>query len=106
MIKGEPVIQLAASDVERTLDRVVEGLIAMDVEVIEPLARLCRDWETSGLRLSIPAPMRARLSWKLLLLERLLRQTRTNLNVFGLEHVRCSPEESYRKLGGSERWRH
>ena len=97
---------LAASDVERTLDRVVEGLVAMDIEVLVPLARLCQDWEARGLRLAIPAPMRARLSWKLLLLERLLRQTRVNLNVFGLEQVRRSPEESYRRLGGSERWPH
>lgn len=99
-------MHFAASDVERTLDRVVEGLIAMDVDVIEPLARLCHDWETRGLRLTIADPMRARLSWKLLLLQRLLRQTRVNLNLFGLEHVRRSPEESYRTLGGSARWPH
>ena len=91
---------LAASDVERTLDRVVEGLIAMDTEVIVPLAELCRDWEIRGLRLTLPAPMRARLSWKLLLLQRLLRQTRINLNVFGLEQGRLSRTESYRQLGG------
>lgn len=97
---------LAASDVERTLDRIVEGLTAMDVEVVVPLAQLCRDWEGRGLQLAVPARMRARLSWKLLLLERLLRQTRANMNVFGLEQVRCSPEEGYRRLGGSERWRH
>jgi hypothetical protein len=97
---------LAAADVERTLDRVLEGLIAMDIEVIEPLARFCGDWQTRGVRLTISAPMHARLSWKLLLLERLLRHTRINLNVFGLEHLGRSPEESYRNLGGPERWPH
>jgi hypothetical protein len=107
MVKeGDRVMYLAAADVERTLDLLVEGLIAMDLEVIEPLAGLCRDWESRGLRLSVPAPLRARLSWKLLLLERLLRQTRVNLQVFGLEHARRSPEESYREVGGTERWRH
>lgn len=100
--EGDPVMYLAASDVERTLDHVVEGLIAMDIEVMEPLAQLCHDWETRGLRLTVPAPVHARLSWKLLLLERLLRHTRANLNVFGLEHAPRSPEESYLNFGGSE----
>jgi hypothetical protein len=97
--ESERVMYLTASDVERTLDRAVEGLVALDVELLVPLALLCREWESRSPGLAIPAATQARLSWKLLLLDRLLRQTRLNLNVLGLEPVHCSPVETYRTFG-------
>ena len=58
-----------------------------------PLPRVGREEPQAHLS---PLAHNARLSWKLLLLDRLLRQTRINLNVLGLEPGRYSPAESYR----------
>jgi hypothetical protein len=68
----------------------------MDAEVLMQLSCLCREWEAKGQRLSISNATHARLSWKLLLLDRLLRQTRINLNVLGLTPGQYSPAEGYR----------
>ncbi len=87
-----------AAEIERTLDRVIDGLAKMDAELLAQLASHCREWEANGRRLSISDTVHARLSWKLLLLDRLLRQTRTNLNVLGLEPGRDSPVDGYRAL--------
>ncbi|HEY3989119.1 MAG TPA: hypothetical protein VGM02_07465 [Acidobacteriaceae bacterium] len=87
---------LQAIEIERTLDRVIDGLINMDAEKLAQLACLCREWEGKGRRLAIPSAIQARISWKLLLLDRLLRQTRVNLNVLGLEPGQCSPADGYR----------
>ena len=76
---------LPAAEMERTLDRAIDGLASMDTEILMQLAGLCQDWENKGRRISVSHAMHARLSWKLLLLYRLLRQTRINLNVLGLE---------------------
>jgi hypothetical protein len=76
---------LQAAEIERILDRVIDGLARMDTEILVQIACLCRGWEAKDHRLSISDGTRARLSWKLLLLDRLLRQTRINLNVLGLE---------------------
>jgi hypothetical protein len=70
----------------------------MDAEILMQLACACREWEAKGRRLSISNAAHARLSWKLLLLDRLLRQTRINLNVLGLEPGRYSLAEGYRAL--------
>ena len=85
-------------EIERTLDRAIDGLAMMDTEVLLQLACLCRDWEMKGRRLALSNATRARLSWKLLLLDRLLRQTRTNLSVLGLEPRRDFPADGYRAL--------
>lgn len=90
---------LAAIEMDCTLDRVIEALVSMDAEMLVQLASFCRDWELSGRRLSLSDAAHARLSWKLLLLDRLLRQTRMNLNVLGLEPGRYSPADGYRVLG-------
>jgi hypothetical protein len=82
---------LAASEIEQMLDRVIDGLAKLDAEILMQLASLCSDWETRGRRLSVSNAAYARLSWKLLLLDRLLRQTRINLNVLGLEPRQYSP---------------
>lgn len=87
-----------AVEIERTLDRVIEGLAKMDAELLIQLACHCREWEDNGRQLSVSDGTHARLSWKLLLLNRLLRQTRTNLNVLGLEPGHDSPTEGYRAL--------
>jgi hypothetical protein len=85
-----------ATEIERTLDRVIDGLANMDAELLMQLAGLCRDWETKGPHLYISNATHARLSWKLLLLDRLLRQTRINLNVLGLEPRQYSSANAYR----------
>jgi hypothetical protein len=90
---------LPAAEIERVLDRVIDGLAKMDAELLVQLACHCRDWEGKGQELTIPNAVHARLSWKLLLLDRLLRQTRINLNVLGLEARRYGPAEGYRALG-------
>ena len=90
--------RLPATEIERTLDRVIEGLARMDAEILIQLASLCRDWETKDRRLYVSHAMYARLSWKLLLLDRLLRQTRINLNVLGLEPRQYSPANGYQVL--------
>src|SRR5882757_4864450 len=87
---------LPATEIERTLDRVIDGLAKMDAERLLQLARLCGDWDAKDRRLNISNAIHARLSWKLLLLDRLLRQTRINLNVLGLEPRQYSPAGSYR----------
>lgn len=84
------------AEIERTLDRAIDGLVKMDGEVLMQLVCLCREWEAKGQRLSISNATHARLSWKLLLLDRLLRQTRINLNVLGLTPGEYSPVEGYR----------
>lgn len=88
---------LQAAEIERTLDRVIDGLAKMDADILMQLARLCQDWETKS-RLYVSNAAFARLSWKLLLLDRLLRQTRINLNVLGLEPPQYSPADGYRLL--------
>lgn len=75
---------LPASEIERALDRAVDGLARMDSELLVQLACLCREWDAKGAQ-PIPHAVHARLSWKLLLLDRLLRQTQINLNVLGLQ---------------------
>jgi hypothetical protein len=87
---------LPATEIERTLDRVIDGLANMDAEILMQLAGLCRDWEAKGRHLYVSNATHARLSWKLLLLDRLLRQTRINLNVLGLEPRQYSPANGYR----------
>ncbi|HEX4582576.1 MAG TPA: hypothetical protein VH139_10965 [Acidobacteriaceae bacterium] len=89
---------LPAAEIERTLDRVIDGLAKMDAELLVQLACRCREWEAKGRQLSVSDATHARLSWKLLLLDRLLRQTRTNLNVLGLEPGHDSPVDGYRAL--------
>lgn len=89
---------LPAAEIERTLDRVIDGLAKMDAELLVQLACRCREWEAKGRQISVSDTTHARLSWKLLLLDRLLRQTRTNLNVLGLEPGRDSPADGYRAL--------
>lgn len=87
---------LSWPEIERTLDRAIDGLAKMDAEILMQLACLSREWETKMPRLSISNATHARLSWKLLFLDRLLRQTRINLNVLGLEPGQYSPAGSYR----------
>lgn len=89
---------LAATEIERTLDRVIDGLANMDAEILMQLASLCNDWDGKGRRLYISNAARARLSWKLLLLDRLLRQTRINLSVLGLGPRQYSPADGYPAL--------
>ena len=89
---------LQAAEIERMLDRVIDGLAKMDADILMQLACLCQDWETKGRRLYVTNAAFARLSWKLLLLDRLLRQTRINLNVLGLEPQQYSPADGYRVL--------
>ena len=90
---------LLGVEIERALDQAIDGLGKMDAEILIQLACLCRQWEGKGQRLSIPNGTHARLSWKLLLLERLLRQTRINLNVLGLAPRQYSLAEGYRAFG-------
>jgi hypothetical protein len=87
---------LPAAEIERLLDRVIDGLARMDADILVQLACHCREWEGKSHTLSLSSRAHARLSWKLLLLDRLLRQTRINLNVLGLEPGRYSPAERYR----------
>ena len=89
---------LLGVEIERALDQAIDGLGKMDAEILIQLACLCRQWEGKGQRLSIPNGTHARLSWKLLLLERLLRQTHINLNVLGLTPRQYSAE-GYRAFG-------
>jgi hypothetical protein len=104
----ESIQLLPSAEIERTLDRVIDGLVRMDAEILMQLACACREWEAKDrrlsisnaahARLSISNAAHARLSWKLLLLDRLLRQTRVNLNVLGLEPAQYSLAEGYRAL--------
>lgn len=87
---------LPAAEIERMLDRVLDGLAKLDADILVQLACHCREWEGKSHTLSLSSGAHARLSWKLLLLDRLLRQTRINLNVLGLEPGRDSPAEGYR----------
>jgi hypothetical protein len=87
---------LAVSEIECMLDRVIDGLATMDAELLVQLARLCGEWETKEFRLAISDATRARLSWKLLLLDRLLSQTRVNLGILGLEPRQYLPADGYR----------
>jgi hypothetical protein len=87
---------LPAAEIERMLDRVLDGLAKLDADILVQLACHCREWEGKSHTLSLSSRTHARLSWKLLLLDRLLRQTRINLNVLGLEPGRDSPAEGYR----------
>jgi hypothetical protein len=87
-----------AAEIERALDRVIDGLANMDADLLVQLACQCREWEAKGRRLSVSDATHARLSWKLLLLDRLLRQTRINLNVLGLQPGHDSPVDGYRAL--------
>ena len=87
---------LPTAEIERVLDRVIDGLAKMDAELLVQLACHCREWEGKGPELAISNAVHARLSWKLLLLDRLLRQTRINLNVLGLEARRRDSAEGYR----------
>jgi hypothetical protein len=89
---------LPAPEIERTLDRVIDGLAKMDAELLVQLAFRCREWDTKSRQLSVSDATHARLSWKLLLLDRLLRQTRINLNVLGLEPRNDSFVHGYRAL--------
>ena len=84
---------LFASEIERALDRAIDGLTRMDTELLVQLACLCREWDAKG-RQPIPDAVHARLSWKLLLLDHLLRQTRLNLNVLGLQPGRYLRQNS------------
>ncbi|MDQ1452288.1 MAG: hypothetical protein QOK38_2154 [Acidobacteriaceae bacterium] len=89
---------LQAAEIERTLDRVIDGLANMDADLLVQLACHCREWEAKGRRLSVSDATHARLSWKLLLLDRLLRQTRINLNVLGLQPGHASLVDGYQAL--------
>lgn len=91
---------LSVPEMERVLDRAIDGLSNMDSELLVRLACVCREWEIKSTRFPISHPERARLSWKLLLLDRLLRQTRTNLNVLGLQPGRYPPRDEYRSRAG------
>lgn len=82
---------------ERILELAINGLSKMDSELLMRQACICREWELKGGRLPISHAERARLSWKLLLLDRLLRQTRTNLNVLGLQPRQYSGRDRYRE---------
>jgi hypothetical protein len=86
---------LPAAEIERTLDCAIDGLVKLDADFLVQLAHLCRDWEMKDRRLHASHAAHARLSWKLLLLDRLLRQTRINLNVLGLEPRQYLPANSY-----------
>jgi hypothetical protein len=90
---------LLGAEIERALDLAIDGLGKMDAEILIQLACLCPQWEGKGQQLSIPNGIHARLSWKLLLLERLLRQTRINLNVLGLAPRQYSLTKCYRAFG-------
>jgi hypothetical protein len=87
----ESIRLLPSAEIERTLDRAIDGLVKMDAEILVQLACSCREWEAKGRRLSISNAAHVRLSWKLLLLDRLLRQTRINLNVLGLNVLGLEP---------------
>lgn len=87
---------LPGAEIERILDRAIDGLVKMDAEFLMQLACLCSEWESKERRLAISNAAHARLSWKLLLLDRLLRQTRINLNVLGIEPEQYSLAEGYR----------
>jgi hypothetical protein len=89
---------LSAAEIERTLDHVVDGLANLDADLLVQLAYHCREWEAKGRLLPVSDATHARLSWKLLLLDRLLRQTRINLNVLGLQPGHDSPVDGYRAL--------
>lgn len=106
MKKNETTHHLPTGQVERTLDLAVEGLVALNTESLEHLAILCREWESGTRRLAATEGTLARFSWKLLLLDRLLKQTRTNLSVLGLEPVERSPLEGYRRSTGKDPWLH
>lgn len=86
---------LSASEMERILDRAVDGLSRMDSEVLSQLAGICHEWDSRGTRMVVSHAERARLSWKLLLLDRLLRQTRTNLNVLGFRPGQYPPRDNH-----------
>jgi hypothetical protein len=87
---------LSCAEIERTIDQSINGLVKMDAEILVQLARFCREWEAKGQRLPVPEATHARLSWKLLLLDRLLRQTRINLDVIGLIPGQYPSAEGYR----------
>lgn len=72
-----------ATHLEGVLDQAIAALTRMDAEMLVQLTCCCRNWDTDT-HASIPEPERSKLSWKLLIFERLLRQTRINLNVIGL----------------------
>jgi hypothetical protein len=86
---------LSAAEIERMLDRVIDGLAKLDADILVQLACHCHDWEGKSHTLYLSSGAHARLSWKLLLLDRLLRQTRINLNVLGLEPELYRPAEGY-----------
>jgi hypothetical protein len=89
---------LPAAEIERTLDRAIDGLAKLDADLLVQLAHLCRDWEAKDNRLAASRAAHARISWKLLLLDRLLRHTRINLNVLGLEPRQYLPADGYPAL--------
>ena len=45
---------LPATEIERTLDRVIDGLAKMDAEILMQLARLCSDWDAKGRASTFP----------------------------------------------------
>ena len=101
----ESIRLLPSAEIERTIDRAIDGLVNMDAETLMQLACACREWEGKGRRLSLSNSAHARLSWKLRLLDRLLRQTRINLNVLGLNVLGFEPgqysfAEGYRAFAG------
>jgi hypothetical protein len=87
-------------EMEHLLDRAIDGLSRMDSELLVRLACLCREWDTKASRLLVSPAERTRISWKLLLLDRLLRQTRMNLNVLGLKTGQYPSRDSYPNRSG------
>ena len=90
-------------DIERALDDAIQGLVSMDVEMLLQLAHICGMYEGQPTPLVVSRELHARLAWKLLLLDRLLRQTRVNLRILGLEHAPVerglrSPADGYALL--------
>jgi len=90
---------LAASEMEVMLDQVIAALTRMDAEMLVELASSCLALD-AGAQARAPEPMRSRLAWKLLTLERLLRQTRINLSVIGLGSREAGAVGRYQAMAG------
>ncbi len=83
-------------EIESILDQATEGLLNINVETLLRIAsvynneHMVREDKAESLQLSLSDALRVRLSWKLLLFERVLRQTRVNLNGLGLGQERLT----------------
>jgi hypothetical protein len=89
----EPLLD--AAEAEHVIDLAIQGVTVPDPESLSRLTMLCREWERDSPRLALAQPVLPSLRTKLLLLDRVLRITRANLDVLGIGPVDPSAIPNY-----------